>query len=69
MNIASQVANIGSDGSGLAQAVQISVLNKAKSADANAVLPLLNSAVQQSQQIQATASNPAHLGQNIDVRA
>ncbi|MBV8046559.1 MAG: hypothetical protein JO171_05375 [Paludibacterium sp.] len=69
MNIASQVANIGSDGSGVSQAIQVSVLNKAKSADAAAVLPLLNSAVQESQQIQSTASNPAHLGQNVDVRA
>ncbi|TDR81997.1 hypothetical protein [Paludibacterium purpuratum] len=68
MNIASQVANVGSDG-GMAQAVQVNVLNKAKNADAAAVLPLLNSAVQESQQIQATASNPAHLGQNVDVRA
>lgn len=66
MNIANQVSQINSD-PGLAQSAQISVLNKAKRADANAVMPLLDSAIQQSQQIQA--SNPAHLGQNIDTRA
>lgn len=66
MNIANQVSQINSD-PGLAQSAQISVLNKAKNADANAVIPLLASAVQQSQQI--AASNPAHLGQTIDTRA
>ncbi|BEV70751.1 MULTISPECIES: putative motility protein [unclassified Paludibacterium] len=69
MNIASQVSNIGSDSSGVGQAAQISVLNKAKNIDASTVLPLLDSAVQSSQQIQATTVNPAHLGQNVDVHA
>jgi hypothetical protein len=69
MNIASQVANIGSDGSGLSQSIQVSVLNKAKNADANAVLPLLDATAQESQQIRATTVNPPNLGNNVDVRA
>lgn len=66
MNISSQVGPV-TDQPGLAQSVQIATLNRARTADANAVLPLLNSAMQQSAQIQA--SNPPYLGQNIDVRA
>lgn len=66
MNIDGQLSQVSSQ-PGLAQSAQITVLNKAKSMAANSVLPLLDSAVQSADQIRA--SNPANLGQNIDVRA
>jgi hypothetical protein len=66
MYISNQVSQVNAD-PGLTQSAQISVLNKAKRADADAVLPLIDSATQQSQQIQA--GNPVYLGQNIDTRA
>lgn len=66
MNIDGQLSQVSSQ-PGLAQSAQITVLNKAKSMAANSVLPLLDSAVQSAGQIRA--SNPANLGQNIDVRA
>ena len=46
---------------------QVFALKKAMQADAQSTLTLLQGAEQSSQQIQA--SNPAHLGQNLDVRA
>jgi hypothetical protein len=66
MNIDSQLTQVGSQ-PGVAQAAQITVLNKAKSIAATTALPLLESAVQSADQIRA--SNPANLGQNVDVRA
>ena len=66
MNIDSQAAQVSSQ-PGIAQTAQVFALNKAKSAEANAVLPLLDSAVQSAAQIRA--SNPSNLGQNVDVRA
>ncbi|AAQ60480.1 putative motility protein [Chromobacterium violaceum] len=46
---------------------QVFALKKAMQADAQSTLTLLQGAEQSAQQIQA--SNPAHLGQNLDVRA
>ncbi|KIA79549.1 putative motility protein [Chromobacterium amazonense] len=46
---------------------QALVLKKAMQAQSQAAMTLLQGAEESSQQIQA--SNPAHLGQNLDVRA
>ncbi|ERE16295.1 putative motility protein [Chromobacterium vaccinii] len=46
---------------------QALVLKKAMQAQSQAAMTLLQGAEQSAQQIQA--SNPAHLGQNLDVRA
>jgi len=63
MNLVSQASQVSSQG-GVAQTAQIYALNQSKQAAANGVLPLISSAVQSSEQIRA--SNPAHLGQNVD---
>ena len=46
---------------------QALVLKKAMQADSQAAMTLLQGAAESSAQIQA--SNPAHLGNNVDVRA
>lgn len=47
--------------------LQALVLKKSMQADAQSAMTLLQGAEQSAQQIQA--SNPVHLGQNLDVRA
>jgi hypothetical protein len=66
MNIISQAAQVSSQ-AGVSQTAQIFALNQSKQASANAVLPLLSAAVQSGNEIRA--SNPAHLGQSVDVQA
>jgi hypothetical protein len=66
MDLVSQAAQV-SDQGGVSQTAQIYTLNQAKKSAANSVLPLVESAVQSSEQIRA--SNPVHLGQNVDVSA
>ncbi|OWY40130.1 hypothetical protein CEK28_05195 [Xenophilus sp. AP218F] len=62
MNALSQVAAQGVSGG-----TQVYALKKAMQADAQTTMTLLQGAEQSAAQIQA--SNPGHLGQNIDVRA
>ncbi|POZ62229.1 putative motility protein [Chromobacterium alticapitis] len=59
------VSQVGAQG--VSSNTQIFALKKAMQADAQSTLSLLQGAEQSSQQIQA--SNPAHLGRNVDVRA
>jgi cellobiose-specific phosphotransferase system component IIA len=66
MDLVSQAAQVSSQ-PGVAQSAQIFALNQAKKSSAESVLPLLNSAVQSANEIHA--SNPDHLGQNVDVTA
>ncbi|AXE32151.1 putative motility protein [Chromobacterium phragmitis] len=62
MNAVSQV-----NAQNVSGGAQVFALKKAMQADAQSTLTLLQGAEQSAQQIQA--SNPAHLGRNIDVRA
>ncbi|QEL55093.1 hypothetical protein [Chromobacterium paludis] len=62
MNALSQVS-----AQGVSSNTQVFALKKAMQADAQSTLSLLQGAEQSAQQIQA--SNPAHLGQRVDVRA
>ncbi|UTH73283.1 putative motility protein [Chromobacterium sp. IIBBL 290-4] len=59
------VSQVGAQG--VSTNLQATVLKKAMQADAASTLTLLQGVDQSSAQIQA--SNPAHLGQNLDVRA
>ncbi|WP_434634832.1 putative motility protein [Chromobacterium sp. CV08] len=61
MDVVSQVS------SNVSTNAQALVLKKAMQSQSQAAMTLLQGAEQSSQQIQA--QNPAHLGQNLDVRA
>lgn len=65
MDISNQVGQISSS-PGLGQTAQIFAQNQAKASVANTVLPLLAAAAEQSNATRAI--NPAHLGQNVDIR-
>ncbi|MBK0413235.1 putative motility protein [Chromobacterium haemolyticum] len=54
-------------GQGVSNSIQIYALKKAMSASAQSALSLVQGA--SDNMAQAQASNPAHLGQNIDTRA
>lgn len=56
-------------GQNVSSATQVFALKKSLQAEGQSVLSLVQGASDAGTQISQTASNPAHLGQGIDVRA